>query len=379
MIREKAGSENPASTEELPQSGETLGQYKIEGILAEASSANVFSAINTETDQPVALKLATAETSTTIREEIKLHCKFSGRHPSIVGVDGDGEWKERPFLATKRQEGGTLQDLIAHSEPARNAATERITGAINEIEQTLPIDVHTLIDLETVCEVMADVKREVVPELQRIAHVEEAIEIVVEAAAEHGHIVEKKSLLATVAAQKLLEAAQEAIPTQSIISREETTRRIRIVGDIVGALAMIHAEDFVHRDVKAGNIFINKMRRGMLGDFGSTTGADQKTPVAIGTLGHMAPEAYRGEVSPAGDVFSASVVAYYALVGHLPWTYDEGSPQVSYGNILATTPTPPRARNAYIPEYVEDIMMEGLSLDPNIRPPAQKMHNLLVA
>jgi serine/threonine-protein kinase len=103
------------------------------------------------------------------------------------------------------------------------------------------------------------------------------------------------------------------------------------VKQICRAMALVHAQGAVHRDLKADNILID--RRGIVRvvDFGLAAFADRQlgfAPGAMGTFTYMAPETLYGRSTPASDVYSLGLLMYELFTGggpHLPapWNTDE--------------------------------------------------------
>ena len=106
--------------------------------------------------------------------------------------------------------------------------------------------------------------------------------------------------------------------------------------ELCQALAYVHAQGIVHRDIKLNNILLAPERHVVLSDFGiskvlgdrlrtdldvsqtmvSTTDAVSGGKLIMGTKGYMAPEVLRGEaVTPAADVYSLGVVFFKLLTG----------------------------------------------------------------
>ncbi len=59
------------------------------------------------------------------------------------------------------------------------------------------------------------------------------------------------------------------------------------------AIEHMHNNNTLHRDIKPGNLFLNKWNDIKLGDFGLSTVIDShhgKKNMAVGTLGYAAPE-----------------------------------------------------------------------------------------
>ena len=105
---------------------------------------------------------------------------------------------------------------------------------------------------------------------------------------------------------------------------------VRILADVVGALAYAHDRGIMHRDVKPANILLENGRALVL-DFGiarvitpvtGETNAVRLTAggMVIGTPAYMAPEQAAGDVAAdhRADFYAVGVVAYEMLHGELP-------------------------------------------------------------
>ncbi len=99
---------------------------------------------------------------------------------------------------------------------------------------------------------------------------------------------------------------------------------------VAEALAYLHAEDIVHRDVKPANILVGRDRRPRLCDLGLARdlGGESEATASGDTLGtpcYMAPEQARGsrEAGPPADLYSLGVTLFHAAAGRPP--FPEGS------------------------------------------------------
>jgi ABC-type branched-subunit amino acid transport system substrate-binding protein/streptogramin lyase len=100
-------------------------------------------------------------------------------------------------------------------------------------------------------------------------------------------------------------------------------RTIELVAQVASALDAAHERALVHRDVKPGNVLIDRSGHVYLTDFGITkqTGADStETGSLVGTLDYLAPEQIRGEpVDARTDSYALACVLYECLAGKPPF------------------------------------------------------------
>jgi serine/threonine protein kinase/tetratricopeptide (TPR) repeat protein len=90
--------------------------------------------------------------------------------------------------------------------------------------------------------------------------------------------------------------------------------------DLCHALAAVHREGILHRDVKAQNVIRETGGRIVLTDFG--IGRDLQTPAKNGLSGtplYLAPEVLAGgDASVRSEIYSLGVLLYYVATGHFP-------------------------------------------------------------
>jgi serine/threonine-protein kinase len=91
------------------------------------------------------------------------------------------------------------------------------------------------------------------------------------------------------------------------------------------AYAHRHGDGVIHRDVKPGNIMLDREGRALVMDFGLSKGVGANKGMtargaAVGTPEYMSPEQSLGrELTPASDQYSLGVVVYTLLTGRPPF------------------------------------------------------------
>ncbi len=99
-----------------------------------------------------------------------------------------------------------------------------------------------------------------------------------------------------------------------------TAQTADIGTSLAGALAYVHAQGVVHRDVKPANILLGSDGQARLTDFGIARLVDMSsltlTGTMLGTATYMAPEQLEDHaVGPAADVWSLGIVLLECLTG----------------------------------------------------------------
>jgi len=151
---------------------------------------------------------------------------------------------------------------------------------------------------------------------------------------------------------------------------------------VMEALAAAHAVGVLHRDVKPGNILLERSGRVVLTDFGIATMDDPgdgsathltRSGELIGSLDYLAPERAQGaDPGPASDVWALGATLYAAVEGASPFRRTS-----TYSTLTAIVDEPlPEPRRA---GPLTPVLRQLLDKRPESRPDADQARRLLEA
>ena len=93
-------------------------------------------------------------------------------------------------------------------------------------------------------------------------------------------------------------------------------RVVEMITQVGGALDYAHQEGIIHRDVKPGNVLMDKGEWALLADFGLAKMVEAsvkltETGVGLGTPAYMAPELGKGQpADERSDIYSLGIMLY---------------------------------------------------------------------
>ncbi len=101
---------------------------------------------------------------------------------------------------------------------------------------------------------------------------------------------------------------------------------VGVLAKVARALESVHLRGVVHRDLKPGNILVDRRGEPRIVDFGLALYLGSKTVLtrtgfAVGTPAYMAPEqvlGWRELIGPATDIYAIGAMLYEALSGRHP-------------------------------------------------------------
>ena len=171
-------------------------------------------------------------------------------------------------------------------------------------------------------------------------------------------------------------------------------RLFEIALPLVDAVEFAHSHGITHRDLKPGNVLIDKEGRVKVLDFGlaklkTLSGDDEEKTIqfddsitgegrVIGTAAYMSPEQAEGKpIDHRTDIFSLGIVLYQMTTGRRPFQGD--TPVSTFSSILRDTPTSITELNHSLPRHLGRIVKRCLAKDPNRRyQTARDLHNDLL-
>ena len=147
---------------------------------------------------------------------------------------------------------------------------------------------------------------------------------------------------------------------------------IEMAARMTAAVNDLHRQHVTHLDLKPGNFLQRPTGEMVAIDFGLSRHDElpdllaEEFTIPMGTYPYISPEQYlRNREDPRSDIFALGAMIYELATGRMPW----GEPQTlrQVRRRLWRDPVPPRAIRPEIPEWLQEIMLKALEVDPLLR------------
>jgi len=150
-------------------------------------------------------------------------------------------------------------------------------------------------------------------------------------------------------------------------------QRVKIIGEVSAAVHEAHRLGIIHRDIKPGNIMLERRIDGTLKpyimDFGLAKEVEEKgktvTGAVLGTPAYMSPEQAQGDIHTMdrrSDVYSLGATLYSLIAGHPPFVAEHHWKLLL---LVAFEDAPPLSKvKKGVPPDLETIVMKCLERDP---------------
>ena len=145
------------------------------------------------------------------------------------------------------------------------------------------------------------------------------------------------------------------------------TKAAEMVWQVAEAIQHAHSRGVIHRDLKPGNIMVDKDGKPKVTDFGLAKSLETESGLTItgeilGTPSYMAPEQAAGkvhEVGPPADIYALGAILYCLLTGRPPF---QGPTTVeTISQVINNDPVPPRRLQPKTDRDLETICLKCLA------------------
>jgi serine/threonine protein kinase len=153
------------------------------------------------------------------------------------------------------------------------------------------------------------------------------------------------------------------------IGRLPNDKALEISRKVCAGLAAAHSRGVIHRDLKPGNIMLDRRGEVLIVDFGLAALPSQLGPqdVRQGTPAYMAPEQLKGsEVSAASDIYALGLVLYELFTGKRAYEANNVNALLNQQEAMELTSMTSIAND--VDPAVEKVIRRCLDPTPGLRP-----------
>ena len=163
-------------------------------------------------------------------------------------------------------------------------------------------------------------------------------------------------------------------------------KALGILERIVAALEDAHQQGVIHRDLKPGNVLLDRQGRAFLSDFGIALALNEnsdltRTGEILGSMAYMAPEQFQANHDQQHvytDVYQLGTLTYELLAGRTPFMGDQFP--VMMNQHLNELPPPLSTFVDELPEGLDEVVQKALEKDPAQRyPTVREFFEALIA
>lgn len=166
----------------------------------------------------------------------------------------------------------------------------------------------------------------------------------------------------------------DGVPLDALIAKEgkiEPIRAAKLLRQAVDALAVAHAHNIIHRDIKPQNMMIDITGRLRVMDFGLALPLMEgtkltQTGLSMGTAHYMSPEQWEdSNVDGRSDIYSLGVTFYEMLAGTPP--FNASTPVGIMRKVFGEAVPPLSTRGVTIDSWLQEILSKMVAKDPAAR------------
>lgn len=159
--------------------------------------------------------------------------------------------------------------------------------------------------------------------------------------------------------------------------------QLSVACDVASAIAYMHSEDMIHRDIKSPNVLLTQPivdtgcnPPAKLADFGLAKVSQQYNTAGVGTTRWMAPDLARETYGSSADVFSFGILLWEILSRKIPFA-NHKSDHTLFLKVCLEDLRPNVSECAFISSEIVKLMPKCWAKDASSRPSMNEVHTIL--